>query len=243
MPNSNAFELFGSAHLSVVALIVAVAVILPLLVRYFAPGAVRQVAIVLCVLILAQELIKVVLRINENGITAQLLPLQLCTISIFLSAWVMITRSPRVFEVLYFWGLGGATQALMTPDVYGGFSLFTTQLFFFGHGLIIVCVGYALIVFRMRPVLRSIPRVIGITLGMALVALIANLIFDTNYMYLLAKPEAASILDLFGPWPWYLPGLFAIGVISFVILYVPFFIADLITKAPLSVKDHTPAES
>jgi len=42
-------------------------------------------------------------------------------LSVYLTAWALITRSPRVYEVVYFWGLGGTIQALLTPDLLQGF--------------------------------------------------------------------------------------------------------------------------
>jgi uncharacterized membrane protein YwaF len=30
---------------------------------------------------------------------------------------MLITRAQRVYGVVYFWGLGGTTQALLTPEL------------------------------------------------------------------------------------------------------------------------------
>ncbi|MFW5723324.1 MAG: TIGR02206 family membrane protein, partial [Halochromatium sp.] len=90
----------------------------------------------------------------------------------------------------------------------------------------LVGVTYALIVYRLRPVLASLIRVPAITLGVAALAFGVNLALGTNFMYLMEKPAGTSLLDWFGPWPWYWLALLAIGALIFILLYAPFFIAD-----------------
>ena len=57
------------------------------------------------------------------------------------------------------------------------------------------------------PPTRSDP----ITLAWAVTAYAFNVVAETNYGYLNEKPSSASLLDLLGPWPWYV--LAEIGII------------------------------
>lgn len=227
MPPQNDFELFSQPHLATIIVIVAIALALPLAIRRFAPSAARRVASILAVLLLVQEGTKLWIWFGILGLSAQLLPLNLCTLSVFLSAWMLVTHNRRIFEIVYFWGFGGTTQALLTPDLQEGFPATSYLLFFAGHGGVIVALAYMMIVFRLRPHLDSIPRVAVVTLLVASLAFAVNLSFDTNFMFLMAKPSQSSILDWFGPWPWYLLGLVLLSLLSFFLLYLPFLILDL----------------
>jgi hypothetical integral membrane protein (TIGR02206 family) len=229
MSAHNAFELFGTVHLQTLAVIVAVALALPLSVRHLWPGSARAVGLALAVLLVAQEAVQITLVLLTQGVTVALLPLHLCTLTVYLTAIMLLTQAQRIYEVVYFWGLGGTTQALLTPELERGFPSPEYLLFFAGHGLVIVGVLYGAWVYRLRPYPMSIVRVAAITLALAVLIVVVNLSLGTNFMYLMAKPTRPSLLDWFGPWPWYWLPLVGIALLSFLILYLPFFIRDRLT--------------
>jgi hypothetical integral membrane protein (TIGR02206 family) len=230
MSAQNTFQLFGSVHLTTLALIVAIALVLPLLVRRRWPDSARTVGLGLAVLLVAQEGAQITLVLLTQGVTVALLPLHLCTLTVYLTALMLLTRAQRLYEVVYFWGLGGTTQALLTPELMRGFPAPEYLLFFIGHGLVIVGVLYGALVYRLRPHPMSIVRVGAITLALAAVIVVVNLWLGTNFMYLMAKPERASLMDWLGPWPWYWLPLIGIGLLTFLILYLPFYIRDRLTS-------------
>jgi hypothetical integral membrane protein (TIGR02206 family) len=226
------FPLFGSEHLVTLSLVFGAALLVPLVVRLLGPGLARPVGLLLAAALLTQEVAQLALTAMATGPSAALLPLHLCTLSVYLTAWMLVTGAQRVYEVVYFWGLGGTTQALLTPDLSQGFPAPAFLFFFLGHGLVIVGIFYATIVYRLRPYPASIPRVAAITLTLAAAIFFVNLGLDTNFLDLMAKPSRPSLLDWLGPWPWYWLGLLGVGLISFLILYAPFLLADLVQRRP-----------
>ncbi|NBC13604.1 MAG: TIGR02206 family membrane protein [Gammaproteobacteria bacterium] len=226
MQASPAFVLFGGVHLLTLALIVVSALVLPLALRRYAPAALRPVALALAALLLAQEAVDVALQLWRSGPSVQLLPLHLCTLAVYVTAWMLATGNQRAFELAYFWALAGTTQALATPDLRQGFPDPAFLFFFAGHGLVIVGVAYGALALGLRPYPMSMLRVGLTTLALAAVVFGVNLWLGANFLYLMAKPAGASLLDWFGPWPWYWLGLVAVGLVSFLVLYAPYFIAD-----------------
>jgi hypothetical integral membrane protein (TIGR02206 family) len=222
----DSFTLFGSSHLATIGLTLAASLLLPILVRTLAPHLTRPIGILLALLLASQELVQLLLLLQRFGPIPEMLPLHLCALAVWLTVWVLITASPRAFELVYFWALAGTTQALATPDLGRDFPSSDFVLFFLGHGLVMVGVLYALIVYRLRPVPASLIRAPMITLGVGVLALAVNASLGTNFMYLMEKPAGASLLDWFGPWPWYWLPLIGIAALSFLVLYAPFFIAD-----------------
>jgi len=159
------------------------------------------------------------------------LPLHLCGVSIVLSAIMLINKNYTLFEINYFWGLGGAIQALITPDIGAfGYPHYRFFQFFTSHGLIIVAVLYMVFVHQYAPKHKSIWKVFGITLIYTGFMAVFNMIFNGNYLFICSKPENGSIMDVMGPWPWYIIPLALVAIITFYIWYAPFAIKSLIQR-------------
>jgi hypothetical integral membrane protein (TIGR02206 family) len=153
------------------------------------------------------------------------LPIQLCDLSVFLSVAVLLTKRQLISELLYYWGLAGATQAILTPDI-GSYTWphFVFYQFFISHGVILLTCLYMIIVEKFRPSKRSVLRTIVITNLYGILILFVNRLTGGNYLFLSSKPAGGSLLDLLGPWPWYLLSLEAVALILFTMLYLPFTI-------------------
>ena len=161
-----------------------------------------------------------------------MLPLHLCSAMMILAVFMLIFKNYRLYEFVYFLGIAGALQALVTPPlgIYGfpHFRFFQTLL---AHGLLLTSGVYMTIVEGFRPTWRSLLRVaVGANIYMALVFWI-NSALGSNYLFIAYKPATVSLLDLLPPWPWYIIFMELIGVGMCLALYLPFAIRDRRTKA------------
>ncbi|TJY44499.1 TIGR02206 family membrane protein [Cohnella pontilimi] len=132
------------------------------------------------------------------------LPFQLCTITLWVSAITLITRCRKLYDIAFFLGILGATQALLTPNLDETFPNFRYFHFFIAHAAIVGAGVYMAVIDGYRPNLRSVWRAWGWLNGFALAAGIANKATGENFMFVARKPDTASLLDLLPPWPWYL---------------------------------------
>ncbi|MBP3950694.1 TIGR02206 family membrane protein [Bacillus suaedae] len=151
------------------------------------------------------------------------LPLQLCTISLYLCVYMLITKNRTVFEVVYFFGLSGALQALLTPDLFYTFPHFRFIHFFIAHFSIVLSILYMVWIEQFHITFRSFIKSFITLNAIALIAIIVNFITGANYMFLARKPTNASLIDFLGPYPWYILSLELIALIMFGILYIPFY--------------------
>jgi hypothetical integral membrane protein (TIGR02206 family) len=216
-------QFFGPAHLGALAAIgLAVAALWLTLRRGVSPqasAAIRWSIVALCLISQlgwdAWQLTVGIWRVSYS------LPLHICTLSVLLSALMLATRSYLLYQLLYFWGWAGATQALITPDILFGFPHLAYWVFFISHASIYLALVYMTVTYQYRPTWRSLLLAfVAVNLLMIPVGLV-NWLTGANYMFIARPPAAASLLDLLGPWPTYLLAVQPIALLVFVICYLP----------------------
>lgn len=74
--------------------------------------------------------------------------------------------------------------------------------------------------------MKSVWRAFIALNGIALVVYFINSITGGNYMFLSRKPLNPSLIDLLGPYPWYLLSLEVAALGIFSLLYLPFAIIE-----------------
>ncbi|UII57696.1 TIGR02206 family membrane protein [Cytobacillus spongiae] len=151
------------------------------------------------------------------------LPLQLCSISLIIALLLLITQSKVLFQLLYFVGIAGALQALITPELFLGFPHFRFIQFFTTHILIILIALFYVVIKGYRPTGKGLIQAFTFLNISAACAFIANRITNGNYMFLAHKPENPSLLDYLGPYPYYILVLEAIALILFAAMFFPFY--------------------
>jgi hypothetical integral membrane protein (TIGR02206 family) len=222
------FVLFGTAHLVTLGIVALLVLFTILLRKSFTPRGRTIFRVSLAAILVLNELAWQ----TWNAITGQwtiqtMLPLHLCSVLVWLSAYMLLKRNYAIYEFAYFLGLAGAIQALLTPDagIYG-FPHFRFFQVMISHGAIFLAAIYMTFVEGFRPYWKSLVRLfLGGNIYLALIGLI-NWLIGSNYLFIAHKPETASLMDVLGPWPIYILWLEAIAIGLSLLLYLPFAIRD-----------------
>jgi hypothetical integral membrane protein (TIGR02206 family) len=160
----------------------------------------------------------------KNADLSTALPLQLCDAGIFVAAFALVLRTQLLVEVTYFWGLAGTIQALVTPEVPDRFPKFPYFQYYFAHGGIITAALFLVVGLGLWPRRGAVLRVFVVTVAYTLIIGAIDAATGANYMFLRAKPSTGSLLDLLGPWPWYVVWAGLIAAALFSVLYSPFLL-------------------
>lgn len=161
-----------------------------------------------------------------------MLPLHMCSVVVWLTIYMLLTNSYQLYEISYFLGIGGALQALLTPDITGyGFPHFRAFNSFLAHGLLVAVPVYMTLVEGYRPTWASFKRIFIWTNIYVICVFFLNLAIESNYLFIAYKPNFPSLLDLLAPWPWYIIELEAVAFLIFLILYLPFLMKDWRVKS------------
>ena len=222
-----AFQLFGPAHIAALCVLLVLNL---LLFRFKGTPEITRSKV--------RWTLAIILWLAEaswhawNYFTGQwsartLLPLNLCSALIWLTGFMLIFKNQTIYEFAYFLGIGGAIQYLATPDlgIYG-FPHFRYFQTFISHGLLVTCAIYMTVVEGFRPTWKSMLRVfVFANLYMAVIFFV-NRWLGSDYLFVNGKPATASILDLLPPWPYYILYMEVLGIVTCLLLYLPFLIKD-----------------
>ncbi|MDR7077634.1 putative integral membrane protein (TIGR02206 family) [Neobacillus niacini] len=229
----DSFILFSKTHWMTLFVIVGIIVLIFLFRRVLRKQPINNIVRIWLAAILIISEISLhswLWRIGEWTIQYSL-PFHLSSISILLSAALLLTKSYSLFEFTYFAGVGSALQAMITPDISAyTFPHFRYVHFFISHGGIVVANLYMVLVEKYKPTAKSVWKAFLYLNVYTIFVFLLNYFIEGNYMYISKKPVNPSILDYLGPWPLYILPLEVIAFITFLILYVPFWLFDRFGK-------------
>lgn len=146
------------------------------------------------------------------------LPLEVSDLAALLAAVMLLTRSRSLVAILYFVGIGGAVQALVTPDLGVSFPHWHFVQFFATHGATVLACLYMVAAERVRPAYRTLWFAAGWLNLYGVLIFVVDRLIGANYLYLMRKPDI-SVLNFLGPWPWYLLWVEALMLVEFHLLY------------------------
>ena len=220
------FILFGQQHLFALVLSALTIIYFPLYAKKkLSKDSQEAIAKTLAIFLIIHELSKPFYRpyfFGDELISS--IPLQACNLSGFFIAIYLLARKKVFFEVAYYWGLGGGTMALLTPDLVFAFPNIEWFPFFIGHGAMIMAIFFSMFCHNTFPTKHSYRRVIVITLSFLPVIYIINILLGTpaNYWYLNTKPEGDSLMNIMPSPPFHIPIAMGIAFTVFYLLHIPF---------------------
>ena len=222
------FQLFGNDHIiSIILILITYVVLLGFNEKIGIKDNSTVFPVILSFILISLDISEDIVRyVTEHYSIKKDLPFQLCSISIYVAAVALLKKNQTAFELIFYWGMVGASQAILTPDG----DLFELKTFFVYsqayHGILIFTVLWLVIKKGMRMEIKSIPKVVIITNLVVIFISIINYLMDSNYMFLRIRPNSISPF-LVGEWPVYI-----IMVQLFSIVVVTLFIKtqDLLLK-------------
>lgn len=220
------FSLFSPVHLAYLAAWSVLWVIVPLIgLRCLNLRGRNITAIGLAWITVVQEAVDYLNRISIRELTILAdLPLQFCHLASIFSVLLVFFRMPLLFEVTYFWGLIGASQAMLTPDPSAFDSHLTYFLFFMQHGMLILIVLWLVFVAGLRCRSLAVFRTFIFTNFIMIPVGLLDWVIGANYMYLRASPVTDNPF-VWGGWPWYIVQIEGVGLLMMAFLQFPMMLA------------------
>lgn len=173
-------------------------------------------------LLIADELFKLIPMISLGTFRLTYLPFQLCSINIFLIVYHAWRPGKLLDNFLYTVCIPGAMAALLFPSWtelpaanYMCIHSFTVHILLVMYPVVLTAAG------EIRPELKELPKSMLLLIALAGLALILNLLWDTNFMFLM-RADKGNPLYWFGQnWGSHLLGFPVIIAAVIVVLYGP----------------------
>ena len=151
------------------------------------------------------------------------LPLHICNTLALLAPLLFYYKSNTLFQIFYYSVMAATTQAIITPHLEDVFPHYMYIKYFTVHCGLVVAVWYAILVQGFRPTFKGMFVAFGALQVFSAALIGINWGLGANYMYLNHKPPVASLLDYFGPEPYYVITVELVALLFFAVYYLPFY--------------------
>ncbi|MEV0031151.1 TIGR02206 family membrane protein [Nocardia sp. NPDC050793] len=132
-------------------------------------------------------------------------PLRLTDLATIVAGYALLTHERWAYALTYYWCLTLSTQALISPALQSpDFPNYEFLAFWAIHLAVVWAAIYLTWGIGMHPTWRSYWFAVAVTVAWVAVTFVFNSLADTNYGFVNRKPSTLSLLDVLGPWPWYL---------------------------------------
>lgn len=224
LKDNNQFIPFSAQHFGVVLFLIFCGVALILWAKKQKEKTQTRVGNLLTISIATTIIFGTFLKIYKGDFNYQEdLPLHLCSFLGLTAPLLSLTKKIVYYEVFFFLILAGTLQSVITPDQYNYLN-FPFFRYWFVHAGLVIFMMYATFVYKMRPTLKSVWKsFLGMQVYMLLM-FVLNYFLGSNYFYTNRKPDAATLLDLFGDWPQYVFVVELIVIPYFLLIYLPFYL-------------------
>jgi hypothetical integral membrane protein (TIGR02206 family) len=152
------------------------------------------------------------------------LPLHICNTLALLAPVLFYYKNNKLFQIFYYSVMAATTQAILTPHLEDVFPHYMYIKYFTVHCGLVVAVWYAILVQGFRPTFKGMFVAFGALQIFSGLLIGVNYLLGANYMYLNHKPPVASLLDYFGPEPYYVITVELVALLFFAFYYLPFYI-------------------
>lgn len=159
----------------------------------------------------------------------EMLPLHLCSLSIWMEFAAVFSGKQLLKDFGYSLCLPGALAALATPD-WGVYPFFSFQYLHSVtvHSLLLLIPVIWVVSDRFRPNYRNLPKCFGILMLFAVPVFGLNQLLGSNYLFLREAPKDTplELFEILCGNPGYLIPLFLLIALIWLLLYLPWAIAD-----------------
>jgi hypothetical integral membrane protein (TIGR02206 family) len=215
-----AFHPYGTSHKAVLAITLGAFIIMLLLSRTRWAMISQRVLGTALLALYPVGMVVHALYGSLSVLTA--LPLQYCDIATLAGGIALWTRRPFFCEVVYFFGIAGTLQGLLTPALIYEYPDPRFFLFFIMHAGVPITAIYVVTAMKVRPRPGAVLRIMAFSVAWYAVIAVVNYAIGANYAFQCSKPVQASLFDQLGPWPWYNLSTIGLGLVFYSVLYLPF---------------------
>jgi hypothetical integral membrane protein (TIGR02206 family) len=169
------------------------------------------------------------------------LMVDLCPLANVVTAIALWNPRPLLVELSYFWACAGTIQGILQPDQRWRFPSYFYFEFYGDHSGAVIGALFLVVGLRLAPRPHAVRRVFAFTIAFACVAAVVDVLTGGNYLFLRDKGPAGTLLDLMGPWPWYIGTAAVIALVLFLLLDAPFRAARARSPSDQSASGRTGA--